>query len=126
MVKEAQMMISREILYGNSGEYKDLKFLNKTKNLEGVQKKCTNILLHTTKMIDPRVESQARGQNNLQVSKLVSFIAIQGFLLRYTSPSHVNSLLYGAMSIWKLRNCNLFDRKMQIFENDGFFLVFLS
>ena len=25
---------------------------------------CTNVLLHTTKMIDPRVKSQARGQNN--------------------------------------------------------------
>ena len=28
------------------------------------KKKCTNVLLHTTKMIDPRVKSQARGQNN--------------------------------------------------------------
>ena len=27
-------------------------------------KKCTNILLHTAKMIDPRVKSQARGQSN--------------------------------------------------------------
>ena len=26
--------------------------------------KCTNFLLHTAKMIDPRVKSQARGQNN--------------------------------------------------------------
>ena len=33
-------------------------------NLEGVQKKCTNVLLHTIRMIDPRVKSQARGQNN--------------------------------------------------------------
>ena len=32
--------------------------------LEGVQKKCMDILLHTAKMIDPRVKSQARGQNN--------------------------------------------------------------
>ena len=28
------------------------------------KKKYTNVLLHTTKMIDPRVKSQARGQNN--------------------------------------------------------------
>ena len=28
------------------------------------KKKCTNVLLHTAKMIDPRVKSQARGQNN--------------------------------------------------------------
>ena len=27
-------------------------------------KKFTNILLHTAKMIDPRVKNQARGQNN--------------------------------------------------------------
>ena len=27
-------------------------------------KKFTNVLLHTSKMIDPRVKSQARGQNN--------------------------------------------------------------
>ena len=27
-------------------------------------KKFTNVLLHTTKMIDPRVKSQARGQSN--------------------------------------------------------------
>ena len=27
-------------------------------------KKCTKLLLHTAKMIDPRVKSQARGQNN--------------------------------------------------------------
>ena len=32
--------------------------------LEGVQKKCTDILLHTAKMIDPRVKSQAIGQKN--------------------------------------------------------------
>ena len=27
------------------------------------KKKCTTVLLNTTKMIDPRVKSQARGQN---------------------------------------------------------------
>ena len=32
--------------------------------VEGVQKKCTNFVLHTTKMIDPRVKSQARGQRS--------------------------------------------------------------
>ena len=31
---------------------------------EWTKKKCTNILLHTAKIIDPRVKSQARGQNN--------------------------------------------------------------
>ena len=33
--------------------------------LEGDQKKCTDVLLHTAKMIDPTVKTQARGQNNL-------------------------------------------------------------
>ena len=28
------------------------------------KKKCTDVLLYTAKMIDPRVKSQARGQNN--------------------------------------------------------------
>ena len=32
--------------------------------LEGEQKKRTNVLLHTTKMIDLSVKSQARCQNN--------------------------------------------------------------
>ena len=36
----------------------------KNSQIEGVQKKCANVLLYTTKMIDPRVKSQARGQNN--------------------------------------------------------------
>ena len=34
------------------------------KTLEGEQKKSTDVLPQTAKMIDPRVKSQARGQNN--------------------------------------------------------------
>ena len=35
------------------------------KRIEGEQKKKeTNVLCHTVKMIDPRLKSQARGQNN--------------------------------------------------------------
>ena len=32
--------------------------------VEGVQKKQTNVLNHTVKTIDPRVKSQARAENN--------------------------------------------------------------
>ena len=45
------------------------------------------------------------------VSKLISFITIQGFLLKYISSSYVNFLLYGDMIRWQLSNCNLFYRK---------------
>ena len=31
---------------------------------EGVQKECTNVFLHITKVNDPRVENQARVQND--------------------------------------------------------------
>ena len=31
-------------------------------------KKFTNVLLHTAKTIDPRVKSQARGQNNKSIA----------------------------------------------------------
>ena len=33
-------------------------------DLEGEEKKFTNVLLHTAKIIGPRVKSQAGGQNN--------------------------------------------------------------
>ena len=62
--------------------------------------------------------------NNRYVSKLVSFITIQGFLLRYTSSSYVNFLLYGAMIKWKLINWNLFDKKNANFRK-WFFFCFL-
>ena len=52
------------------GKGNHLKYTHQKKNVftRGCTKKCTKVILHTTKMIDPRVKSQANGQNNGSVA----------------------------------------------------------
>ena len=61
-----QPQACRKVLkYGGANALEPAKSWGAKRRTRGcTKKKCTNVLLHTAKMIDPRVKSQARGQNN--------------------------------------------------------------